>query len=387
MLVFRYLAALAALPVFAANTLPQGNLTIHEWGTFTTVAGPQGGPVSWLPLSGPPDLPCFVHRLGTPNPKFSMTATVRMETPVVYFYAPRPVTLNLRVDFPGGLITEWYPNASRISPSVLNFGNTDGTIEWQNIQIGGDGGDFPTGKGPSRYYAARATDSVPVRAGDEREKLIFYRGAGNFEVPMAVLVTSEGRLQIRNTVDGLLPFVIAFENRGGRMGYRVIPALGAQQTVTVDAPIPQGDVREALRRELGGALQSAGLFRKEADAMLATWGDSWFEEGMRIIYLTPRATVDQVLPLEVKPAAQQTERVFVGRAEVLSPGMRQTIEASLASGDRTTLAKYGRFLPNFVDRIKKEHGGTLVASPDATEFLQAQRAEGIQAFTAPACVQ
>lgn len=383
----RHLVALAALPVFAANTLPQGNLTVHEWGTFTTVAGRDGGPVSWLPLSGPPDLPCFVHRLGTPNPKFNMTATVRMETPVVYFYSPRPMTLSMRVNFPGGLITEWYPSASRISPSVLDFGNRDGTVEWRNFEIGGDVAAFPVGKGPSRYYAARSTDSLPVRAGQEWEKLIFYRGAGNFEVPVAVLVTPDGRLQIRNTGDVPVPFAIAFENRAGRMGYRAIPALGGQQSVTVDAPGLQDDTGEALRRKLAAALQSAGLFPKEADAMLATWGDSWFEEGMRIIYLTPRATVDKVLPLEITPAAQRIERVFVGRAEVLSAAMRQTIEAALVSGDRATLAKYGRFLPSFVERIKADHSGSLVASPVATAFLQEQRAEAIQVFSGPACVQ
>src|SRR6185295_4264802 len=38
-----------------------GTLTVHEWGTFTTVAGPDGLAVDWLPLGGPIDLPCFVE--------------------------------------------------------------------------------------------------------------------------------------------------------------------------------------------------------------------------------------------------------------------------------------------------------------------------------------
>ena len=36
---------------------------VHEWGTFTSVAGENGQAVDWLPLSGPSDLPCFVERL------------------------------------------------------------------------------------------------------------------------------------------------------------------------------------------------------------------------------------------------------------------------------------------------------------------------------------
>src|SRR5262245_65977662 len=37
-------------------------LTVHEWGTFTAVAGEDGRPVQWMALSGPSDLPCFVKR-------------------------------------------------------------------------------------------------------------------------------------------------------------------------------------------------------------------------------------------------------------------------------------------------------------------------------------
>ena len=35
--------------------------------------------------------------------------------------------------------------------------------------------------------------------------------------------------------------------------------------------------------------------------MVATWRDSWFEEGMRVFYLTPRSVVDSVLPFISRP--------------------------------------------------------------------------------------
>jgi len=57
---------------FAASIVqPDNALVAHEWGTFTSVAGENGDPVSWAPLSGPSDLPCFVHRLGGRNIHFS----------------------------------------------------------------------------------------------------------------------------------------------------------------------------------------------------------------------------------------------------------------------------------------------------------------------------
>src|SRR5207244_3833047 len=62
------------------------DLTVHEWGTFTSIAAEDGRAVEWTPLDGPQDLPCFVDRFRF-NIKGWMPGTVRMETPVLYFYA------------------------------------------------------------------------------------------------------------------------------------------------------------------------------------------------------------------------------------------------------------------------------------------------------------
>src|SRR5687767_14673858 len=62
----------------AMAVLPGDSLTVHEWGTFTSVADQEGAPIRWAPLSGPTDLPCFVHRLGVGNLPKSAFATVRM---------------------------------------------------------------------------------------------------------------------------------------------------------------------------------------------------------------------------------------------------------------------------------------------------------------------
>ena len=70
-------------------------LVVHEWGTFTSIAGKDGIALEWRPLNGPPDLPKFVHtiqkegeglRQGRVLSKGELTASVRMETPVLYFY-------------------------------------------------------------------------------------------------------------------------------------------------------------------------------------------------------------------------------------------------------------------------------------------------------------
>src|SRR6185369_15748571 len=88
---------------------PQG-LTVHEWGTFTSVAGIDGMAADWRPAGGPTDLPCFVE-LSNSSSGFSKVAgygspnllggregegKIRMETPVLYFYSPHQATVNVR---------------------------------------------------------------------------------------------------------------------------------------------------------------------------------------------------------------------------------------------------------------------------------------------------
>jgi hypothetical protein len=358
------LAAVLTASSFAASTLPApGSLTVHEWGTFTSIAGPMGNAITWLPLSGPSDLPCFVHRLGAdPSPKTTMYSLVRMETPVLYFYTPKPQTVSVHIGFPAGLITEWYPKAA---------GAVRKSIDWQDVQVSPGDAQFPTGGGASHYYAARETDAAPLQVGEEHEKLLFYRGVGDFDVPVEAAFDGTS-LRLRNTGPAPIPVALVFENRGGAMGYRVVRQLTG--TASVDAPNLASNAA-AVRQELAGALQEMGLYPREAKAMLATWADSWFEEGMRVFYLVPRAVVDGVLPLDVKPAPKQTVRVFVGRVELLSPAMRQTIETAVAAGDVATLAKYGRFLPRFVDVIRVSHAGRLNAAAESVAFLQPKAVE------------
>jgi len=87
-------AVVVAVGVQASAVQAGAGLAVHEWGTFTSVAGSDGQAVQWTPLGGPSDLPCFVSILNPSSIKApgngwlsTVKATVRMETPVLYFYA------------------------------------------------------------------------------------------------------------------------------------------------------------------------------------------------------------------------------------------------------------------------------------------------------------
>ena len=83
------------------------------------------------------------------------------------------------------------------------------------------------------------------------------------------------------------------------------------------------------------ALVKAGLYPREATAMVHTWNDSWFqEEGVRVLYVLPRAWTDEILPLKLAPRPRELVRVMVGRAEVITPPAQQQLADSILKASK-----------------------------------------------------
>jgi hypothetical protein len=381
---------------------PSPDLTVHEWGTFTSIAGPDGRAIDWLPLSGSTDLPSFVEHFREVNFKGGLRGTVRMETPVLYFYSPQETTVSVDVSFRKGLITEWYPRANSANRGLTSKDFTlynmknPGAISWNSVHIDPHAAaDFPTDNSRNHYYAARQTSSAPIElstsAGAQREKFLFYRGVAAFPPPLNATLSGDGTVTLQNHSSGFayfrgsdlqvrhsfsartglqpltnplpasipsassaevpasseegvsdeIPNVILFERRGERLGYRVLDPL--QDEGALAPPSLDGSL-DSVCSTLEGALVAQGLFPDEAHAMLETWKNSWFEEGSRLIYIVPRRFVDSVLPLYISPTPANTTRVFVGRLELITPTTQKAVETAFATGDNATLANYSRFL-------------------------------------------
>jgi hypothetical protein len=296
------IALLTAVIPAASGSLDRAPLTVHEWGTFTSVAGPDGTAVDWIPQAGPSDLPCFVDR-NRFNIKGRLSGTVRMETPVLYFYAPRETTVDVAVQFRQGVMTEWFPRALA----------TTSALEWRRVKVSPEAAaDFPTGKEASHYYAARRTEAAPLMVGSDTEKFLFYRGVGRF--------------QPRIPADS-----VRFSNDDG---------------------FSQPPTSEIERQ-----LVAHGLFPAEAKAMIDTWRDSWFEEGTRVFYIVPRHEVDDILPLHITPEPAALVRVFVGRMELVTPARLTKMKAALLANDVATLRRHRRFLQPIGRRLLTESRG------------------------------
>jgi hypothetical protein len=354
-------------------------LIAHEWGTFTSIAGETGQAVEWLPLDSPSDLPGFVEHFRGTGFKIGLGGTIRMETPVLYFYSTHDTTVDVSVSFFHGLITEWYPHATHIEPSsslnnvVLFQQQSSGSISWKSVSVQPSADfAFPQEFQSSHYYAARNTNSSSLRisthnGGEEAEKFLFYRGVSVASAPLSALVLPNGQIEAMNRSTAEIPKLILFERRGDKIAFREVsalhegaildpPVLGVSQNASVGSLIP----------DLEASLISSGLYPEEAHAMLESWKDSWFEEGSRLIYIVPNSFVEKTLPLSIEPRPATVHRVFVGRMELLTPGTKNAIETAAATQDKTTLAKYGRFLAPMIEMILRKN-------PDSVHFAELSR--------------
>jgi len=351
--------ALAGVAVLS-NAAEQADLTVHEWGTFTSIADRDGHAAEWRPLAAPPQLPCFVETSAFAR-KGSLPGTVRMETPVLYFYAQQPAMVDVGVRFIGGAITEWFPHAA-VSESNAPIGpRSQGVIRWQHVRIAPTEADaFPVDPSGSHYYAARDTHAAPLAVGTQTEKFLFYRGVARFDLPIAATIDGDANVALRNRARDPIADVVLFTNDRGRLRYDVRHQAGAD--VTIDPPVFD---REPTI-ELHALLVGQGLYADEATAMVNTWRSSWFEHGTRIFYIVPRPIVDATLPLDIRPQPADITRVFVARTELVTAQALDEVKRALLSGDAETLDAYGRFLDPIARRL------AATASPLEREAIESQ---------------
>lgn len=367
-------------------------LVIHEWGTLTSLEDENGRALAGINYDDEP-VPAFVHQVapgllvpgdaqaglakGAPAshsdvisnpfraspeavrakglPPVHPDVTVRLETPVLYIHAPAGFVgpLDISVKYPGGWLTEFYPDAKAdapgIDPKTNTIGhitpNTVGTLEWTGLKIGGDA---PGPKTDARVWLAPrnvAADGVTTPSG-ESEKFLFYRGVGCGE-PILNIVRDPGTNTLKalpgNGLDTPLPWVLADIRADGAIAFQ---SVAANQSSHPFAPADYSTSNiVGLRANLEDQLTGAGLNKDEAEALLNTWQVSYFQNpGLRAFYLWPRPLVDRLLPLTVSHTAEIT-RVMVGRIELVTPEQR-TIMARISSADPETPALYndlGRF--------------------------------------------
>ena len=340
------LGGLAAAAVAAPAPEP-AKFVAHEWGTFSTFSGSDGKPLKFYPDDR--DLPEFVtsrHR----NVKGGLADVyVSLETPVLYFYTDRDRTVSVQVDFPKGLMTDWYPEASR---------PPEQRIRWDDLKVlAHDRPPLVEEHGTGRYFAARETDSATVRtSGPEKkqaEKFLFYRGVGDFPMPFVVRARGDGKFVVTNTGNHAVPGYVLVGVKDRKVSFKVFGHLSPGAEEKVELPTESSTV-EKLGDAMATLLVRQGLYEKEARAMVKTWSKDWFaEDGTRVLYLVSEPVTNEFLPMTIDPKPDQTVRVLVGRHDVLTPEREKEIDAQVrrlngasnaeSKAADTQLGKLGRY--------------------------------------------
>ncbi len=351
--------------------LTETSLVVHEWGTFTALQGSDGSVTNGMQHEEE-SLPLFVHSRdllnegqplppGTvPCPRFCkgfepgaifnsandadhLVVTQKMETPVLYFYSKNAIQ-NVIVDigFPGGIISQYYPGPESFSPALDNVKDVANGHVTFNVNIAAENEilKIPEVAAESVYAPSRQVNSNYIRNSQgEAEKLIFYRGLGNFRTSISVTSDSRG-IKIQNTSNSLtMPSGILFYTNGGVSGgFLNVGPLAPNASVfftydqvnSLKENFSPGLV-ERVSKQLTEQLVQSGLFHDEALAMVNTWEKSYFKTpGLRFLHLLSRAETESLLPLSVSVETSEIIRTLVGRVEIMTYQDEQQLIAKIA---------------------------------------------------------
>lgn len=378
------------------------DLMAHEWGTFTAVVGSDGREVPWWSQSveGASALPEFVAPVIGPISKSGVGLwLLRMETPVIYFYAERSADLRVVVDDTQVKVTEAYPDALFSLPRFEEGVPRTSFKEWRiGIRPPDDeiGKQMPeVGERGAHYRHAREVPEAWWVVGHgkkqekEVEKFIFYRGAGSAMMPKRVARVVEQGVEL---LANRLPLYLV-EVKTGELKWKRVVGKADQESGEASLfywPTQSQDAEsgaEGLAAALVRDLNEEGLTKDEAQAMVDTWRDAWLGEvGVRVLELLPRRWVDEVLPLSITPKPATVERVFVGRWELLKEETEQSVIAAMDEGlpdamrvSRLRDLNLGRFLNAALERAAVVRDARFrMLSRNASSTLNAPAKSGIK---------
>ena len=368
----------SALP---GKQYPGQGFIVHEWGTDTIVVGSDGSLQRGLHHEEE-DLPSFVYdrrKAGLAiGSNASPSVTIKMETPVTYFYSPTPLLLNASVQFPKGVLTQWYPGVSSFLPhlaaaSSVTGGVPDvlsdpaldpsfpfptemcrakyaslagGRLDWGNFSIQGRGAvamkplpDAPLSQFGWSYARAVDANLIEMPSG-ENERFLFYRGLGEFDLPVKVRAEDAGKIKMTNGYaegTGTVFLLNVAQNHGAFVEHSAGIAAGAALEDTVpslDGAMAVDEYANRLSDAVTKALDTTGLYHDEAIAMVNTWRRQWFRTpGVRALYLLPQSWTEQSIPLTISPKPDGTVRVMLIRVELITKEQEAADVSALSAFD------------------------------------------------------
>lgn len=353
---------------------------VHEWGTDTVVVGSDGSLQRGLHHEEE-DLPSFVYdRIKGGSLPGAGSVEVKMETPVTYFYSDHEIGAKVSVGFPKGVFTQWYPTVQSFLPAIAApftygpmpalatfmdpvldphypFGSqacvahygaiAQGSLDWGTVDIlprgaAAAGPEAPLDKFTWSYARQVAANDIQVngpqsaKAPGQSERFLFYRGLGNFDLPVHATSTPGGAFSLANTYAEPVATVFALNVGANGGAFTAHPegiaanGMLAGTIPSLDGAPPLDAFVDALAAEITQALDGTGLYHDEATAMVNTWKRQWFRTpGARLLYLVPQSWTEASIPLTITPTPDVTKRVMMIRVELITPEL-ETADVAMA---------------------------------------------------------
>lgn len=359
----------------------EDKLVVHEWGTFTTLHGSDGKQLSGLYIEEE-HLPPFVYSHTSLADDINDTiyrgkdqylikpenVTVKMETPVLYFYSDKSTKVSLQVDFPNGSISQWYPQRSKGDETPVVGGGArahvdfkipyKGWINWENVEVLAPNASQPLTPPQNQeiktWVIPRNTDANKVKVNGETEKFLFYRGLGNFSVPLEIKFDNDNELNIKNLYIKNISYLFVYEKKeNGNVNIWWTGSLGKDETKKIDISKNLSIDTDIKFKEFEKSLMDAGLYEREAKAMLSTWEESYFKKpGFRVFWIVPVEEVDKLLPIKIEPRPTEIKRVFVGRSDILTPTFERTLVEDSKNLEKWKKYRDHRYVLGLEARVK-----------------------------------
>lgn len=292
-----------------------GKFVVHEWGVAIRQPTTSG-----TMLSAPPEqvagLPSFVIQqksVRTLQPQ-------GWDKPVIWFYGPDGLKVDIKVMAGKGFATACYPAAEVLTRKFIHTdvpGEMISTLtETAGFRWQGTLTKEPTGKvmpvaKDHWWQVARDAGGLYFNAGHAAERFLFYEATA-FQEPTVSGVLSADTLTIRNRDDQPSGPVLILLNKGGKHYVRVVESVGANAAVEVgrSALLKEAVSAAAVLAACAAQWHGCGLTAAESKAVVQVWREDLLKaDNFLLLARMPAKLYDAMFPLTIVPAPAELVRV------------------------------------------------------------------------------
>jgi len=318
----------------SAEPVPMKGLAVHEWGVVSVYNDVELANADmrdeWA------GLPKFVY--GQVDGRLQPERFLAVKAPVIYLHAAQPLSVNLRVEFPGGKPAVWWPANSNSIANGLNNSQPLTLLQWNAQVKPSNAANFkhtalPKGHWMEALRDVKADDLLVFddnRGGAQLERFIYYDGLIPAPKGLTIQVKDDTISLKSHAKHALLDVTVVDLRNLRKIRTGSIARLDAEGEVAAVKLVERDQSKwpfDALE-ELAGQLTTAGLKEDEAKALTAVWRKAFFEtEGVGVFYRLPQEIYDQVLPLTVNPKPEKTVRTLLVHHPHCEPDLRERVLA------------------------------------------------------------